>query len=201
MDIGSTLFGEKLEVRKTEKGHSFYANFMVRGKRIHKLLGKTENQMNLTKARTAVNQLIAEQSASPYKSNAFYEKTFKQAADKYLELQTASGGKNIRQKRQQIRDHLTPFFGNFWVHELSTGLTEKYAHKRRSVGTANATINRELAVFRHIGKTLFDHRLLASPFPAPKTQKEGGKKKKLSPIWSLNNFLKPQGTTSAHISP
>lgn len=51
-------------------------------------------------------------------------------------------------------------------------MTQTYAAQRSREGAANSTINRELAVYSHIGNTLVEHGFLREPFPKPKSQKE-----------------------------
>jgi hypothetical protein len=51
IEVGKSVTGEGLEVRKTSQGLVFYASTQVHGKRLRDKIGTEQQGMNLAKAR------------------------------------------------------------------------------------------------------------------------------------------------------
>ena len=75
---------------------------------------------------------------------------FDQAAAEYLARQEEEAGKNLREKKRQLRQHLIPFFGEKPLSGISSFEIERFKKARRETEAATGTINRELAVLSHI---------------------------------------------------
>lgn len=156
LEIGKSITGEGLEVRKTQKGLVFYASSQTHGKRLRDKLGTEQDGMNLTKARYKLKELVL---SIPETINVNIAKpniSFRDASAHYIELSEQSGGKNLIQKKQHFRMHLDPFFGTMKIKSIDTFSIDKYAHERRTAGAAISTVNRELATLRHMLNTLSD---------------------------------------------
>lgn len=172
MSIGQVFYRDRLEVRKIKDDVVYYSNIMVNGRRTRTLLGKESLGYNLTRARQDLNKVYVSASSEAGYSNTYFSKTFEDASAHYLDLLERTSGSNIAQKRQQLRDHLIPFWGKLRIRDLTQGLVQEYVARRQSLGASNATICRELSVFSHMGNTLVDHGGLSNPFPTPKKPRE-----------------------------
>jgi len=63
---------------------------------------------------------------------------------------------DIKQKKQQFRDHLVPEFGRKNVSELTTIMVQSYREKRTKTGMKSATVNREIAALNHFYSSMLD---------------------------------------------
>ena len=154
LEVGKSITGEGLEVRKTPKGLVFYASTQVHGRRLRDKIGAEQHGMNLTKARLKLKELVLSIPETIDLSVAQPNITFSEAAKLYLETLRDSGGRNISQKEQQLRMHFVPFFGRVKVKSITTLSIEKYGHQRLQAGAAVATLNREYATLRHLFNSL-----------------------------------------------
>lgn len=109
---------------------------------------------NLSRAKTEIGR-IRVAAENPENSESLAKRKtlhllFKDAAKRYVGMLRKTGGNNIEQKDQQLRDHLTPFFGMTPVTKLTTELVDTYKNKRSLAGGSESTINSELAVLSHL---------------------------------------------------
>jgi integrase len=149
---GESLSGEGIEVRKSENETTYYCSFMENGIRVRNLLGKATQGYNLSRARDAVASARAKL-ADPENTESYSKvvpMTFEAASDKYLRMLESINGNSIKQKRQQLRDHLIPFFKGKLLNGISTFSVEEYKASRRKAGAASGTVNSELAVLMHL---------------------------------------------------
>ena len=156
MKIGEKIFGEGLEVRKSVDGISFYANKQCNGSRLRNFIGTEKDGMNLSKAR---KELVLISASVPQKIKSGRSNpniTFIEAADHYIQESKESLGKNIKQKEQQLRDHLKPFFGNTKIKDITTLDVEKFQKERIDKKAAISTVNRECATLRHMLRSISD---------------------------------------------
>ena len=154
LEIGKSITGEGLEVRKTAKGFVFYASTQVNGKRLRDKLGDECHGMNLTKARIKLKELTLSIPDDIDTSVAQLNITFSDGANLYITTLQESGGRNIKQKKQQLNMHLIPFFGKMKIKNMASLSVEKFGHQRVQSGAAVATVNRELATLRHMLNSL-----------------------------------------------
>lgn len=156
LPVGKSISSEGLEVRKTLKGAVYYASSQVNGCRIRDKIGCELEGMNLTKARKALIQLKQKIPTSFNPVVGQPSVTFKDAADLYIKTLEESGGKNLKQKKQQLKMHLAPYFSAKKIKALSTLEIQRYTHGRTDAGPSVATINRELATLQHMLNSLDD---------------------------------------------
>jgi integrase len=76
--------------------------------------------------------------------------TFAQATKQYLERLETTEGKNLKGKRQQLRDRLIPFFGKNPLETIATFDVERFKRQCLDDGLTKSTINRYLATFSHV---------------------------------------------------
>lgn len=178
LKIGDRIAGEGLEIRKSDKGLAFYASTQVQGVRLRDHLGSDADGMNLTKARVALRKL---KDKVPRRSSGVTARpsiTFNDAADLYLKTLKDTGGKNIHQKMQQLRDHLRDEFGRMKVASLSTLAVEKYAQKRLDEGAKTSTVNRELATLQHMLRLVDEWGVVETSHVSVKTKKDDGQRRR-----------------------
>jgi integrase len=62
----------------------------------------------------------------------------------------ASGGKDLKNKRRHLEQHLVPHFGNERLDKLSNFGLQLYRKKRVGAGAKPATVNREMSTLQHM---------------------------------------------------
>lgn len=152
LEIGGELYGQGLHVKKTKKGVTYYAHFNQLGNRVHKHLGKEQTGYNLQKAKDAIIRLrgyIADSSQTAKLLKKKSKRRFSDSALEYVQILKSTGGKNIKQKAQQIDDHLIPAFGNLVLNAIDSQRVQMYQATRRNQGMKPSTVNREIATLNH----------------------------------------------------
>jgi len=148
----------------------FAINVMVDGERIHRVVGKESEGVT----RDQVENIIAGLKTKAREDRLNLPKGrkvaigFKEAAIKYIEELEDSGGKDIKNKKRRLAQHLIPFFKNMPLSKVTTSDIDRYKDTRskekaisggeknkalditKIKNTSNGTINRELAVISHL---------------------------------------------------
>lgn len=130
----------------------FTVEIMVDRVRIHRVVGLESEGVTLTQARGFIEQLRADarRDRLSLPTGRKVALGFSAAAVQYLERLQASSGRNLKQKRQQLTQHLQPFFGDKPLSKLVPFDLQRYVKARRDSGAATATINSELAALSHL---------------------------------------------------
>lgn len=130
----------------------YTVELMVDRIRIHRVVGLESSGVTLTQAQELIDQLRADarrdRLALPQRRKVVL--SFTAAADQYLERMEAGQGKNLKQKRQQLDQHLKPFFGDKPLSRIVAFDLQRYVKQRQGQDAAAATINRELAALSHL---------------------------------------------------
>jgi integrase len=125
---------------------------MVSGVRIHRVIGKESEGVSRADAETFIEQARVDERAGrlnlPSKRKTHL--LFAELCDRYLERQEASGGKNLKAKREQINAKLIPAFGKMRVDAITEFTVRTHIKRRLDKGAAPGTINRELATLKHL---------------------------------------------------
>jgi hypothetical protein len=107
------------------------------------------------------------------------------ATGNYIERLEAGSGKNIAIKRRRLRMHLKPFFGAMRLDAITSFMVERYKKKRIDAGSANGTVNRELATsLTKTGSTLAQELHRALKGSRQQRPQSGGKKPELQGLRS-----------------
>lgn len=150
--------GQKLEEhgigfeRLANSDGRYTINVMVDGQRIHRVVGKESE---------GVTRLQAEELIAKLRTDARHGRlnlpqgrkitfNFKEAAELYLQKQTATNAKNLKSKKYQLQLHLIPFLGDKPLDKINDSDIELYKKIRQEKGAKLGTINRELAVLSHL---------------------------------------------------
>ena len=135
-----------------QKHGKYFIDFYADGKRVRECVGKVSR-------RDAENALKARQGEVVQGRYRLQRKvvspTFEAFVADFMEY-SKSHKSSCSSAADQTVFHLKPFFGRYRLNDISAFLVEKYIHERRQsisrrgMTPANATINRELQVLRHM---------------------------------------------------
>jgi integrase len=153
LGVGRSITEHGITFTREPSGDGVYSvNIMVDRRRIHRVIGRESEDVT----RQQAEDFIARARADARRDRLDLPEArktalgFREAATRYVERLEQEGGKNIKAKRRQIAQHLTPFFGDRPLSHLDTSEIERFKKERRSERAAPATINRELAVLSHL---------------------------------------------------
>jgi integrase len=135
---------------------------MVDGKRIHRVVGKTSDGVTRTQCEDFIEQVRTEARTGRLSlpTGRKLALTFRAAADNYIKRLEEGAGKNIPIKRRQLRMYLEPFFGAMRLDAITSFMVDRYKKKRIDAGSANGTVNRELATLSHLFSMAVDWKWL-----------------------------------------
>lgn len=138
--------------RKPNGDGQFSINLMVDGQRIHRSFGRESAGVTRQHVEDYIEKVKTDAREGRFQltNNQRVILNFSCAADRYLTKLEQCGGKDMKSKRQQLRDHLKPFFTNKKLTAITTGDVERYKEIRKKTGVTVATINRELSVLSHL---------------------------------------------------
>ncbi len=130
----------------------FSVNIMVDGQRIHRTVGKESEGVTLTQVLEFIEKVKTEARTGRLNlpKGRKLHLSFKEAADQYLQRLEEGGGKEVKQKRQRLKDYVTPFFGDKVLSQISTFDVDRYKKARMEEGPAAGTVNRELQTLSHL---------------------------------------------------
>lgn len=150
---GATLREHGINVQRTAKGDLIYrASLMVDGERIHRTIGKESEGVTRETVEREIEALRtrAREGRLDLPKGRKTHRTFAEAADEYVGRLEESDGKNIKPKKQHLRQHLKPALGKERLDKLTEFGLRRYRKDRREAGASEATINREMATLSHI---------------------------------------------------
>jgi integrase len=156
LQAGAKLAEHGIIAEKLRSGDIRYTiNIMVDGQRIHRVVGRDSEGVTREQAERLIETLRtkAREGRLDLPKGRKLHRAFSEAADSYIERLEDTGGKNLKPKRQHLKNHLTPFFSAFRIDRLSEFSLKHYRKKRLSAGAADATINREFATLSHLLKS------------------------------------------------
>src|SRR5947207_102157 len=135
---------------------------MVDGKRIHRVVGKASDGVTRTQCEDFIEKVRTEARTGRLSLPAGRKLalTFCAAADNYIKRLEDGAGKNISIKQRQLRMYLKPFFGAMRLDAITSFTVDRYKRKRLDAGSANGTVNRELATLSHLFSMAVDWKWL-----------------------------------------
>lgn len=173
---GTTITEHGISFQRLQNGDGVYTvNVMVDGQRIHRVIGRESEGVTREKAVEFIEQ--ARTDARHGRLNLPKRRKtvlrFREAAGRYLEKLAEEGGKDLTQKRRRLDLHLSPFFGDTPISDISGFDVERYKkhrlqepalhggskEKRKNLTeqegqklsrTKPGTVNRELAALSHL---------------------------------------------------
>ncbi len=172
---GQKISEHGIEFERLPNGDGRYlVNIMVDGQRIHRVIGKESDGVTREQAEQFIEKTRTEAREGRLKlpKGRKLHMSFKEASDEYIRRLEAGDGKEIKAKKQRLKDYLTPFFGEKVINQISTFDVDRYKKARqeqqqeirkqikKADGTVEevteyrpfqaGTINRELQTFSHI---------------------------------------------------
>ncbi len=157
--IGQRINEHGITAERTKTGDIRYSvNVMVDGQRIHRVIGKESEGVTREQAERAIEtfKTKAREERLDLPSARKTHKLFREAATEYLDrlTQTLAPGKkgfaDLPNKRRNVEQYLTPYFGNHQLHKITSFAVKHYARQRHDQGAKQATINREMATLSHL---------------------------------------------------
>ena len=157
-NIKETKAGEKIQengiiFERLKNGDGrFTVNIRADTQRICRTIGKESEGVTRTQAEIFIEKIRSDtrEGRLNLPKGRKVALGFQEAAVKYLDKLKEEGGKDIDKKKERTDLHLTPFFKNKPLSNISSFDIERYKKERREAGATNGTINRELAVLSHI---------------------------------------------------
>lgn len=150
---GQSITEHGITFTREPSGDGMYSvNIMVDRRRIHRVVGRESEGVTRQQAEDFISQARADARRDRLDLPEARKTPlgFREAAARYIDRLEQEGGKNIKAKRRQIAQHLTPFFADRPISHVSSSEVERFKKERRSERAAPATINRELAVLSHL---------------------------------------------------
>ncbi len=138
---------------RLENGDGRYTvNIMVDSRRIHRVIGKESDGTTRTQAEEFIEKvrLSAKEGRLNLPKGRKIVISFEEAAEKYLQRLGNENGKDMVSKQSRLALHITPFFKNFPLNQISISDLERYKKHRLDEKATVGTINRELAILSHL---------------------------------------------------
>ena len=151
--VGKKLMENGISFERLRNGDGvFTVNIMVDRQRVHRVVGRESEGVTRSQAERFIEQTrtAAREGRLALPKGRKVALSFSQAGDLYLSRLLEEGGRNMYRKKQQLGQHLTPFFGQMPLSKISSFDVARYRKRREDHGVSYATINRELAVLSHL---------------------------------------------------
>jgi len=164
--------GKERRMSLVKRAKTWHCHFFVDGQRFRQSTGKTDWR----EAQKKEKELIADAKAGKLAATrqAFARLAFRNAAEQFLEDRIPRlSALSVRTERERSKT-INRDFGDTSVFSLTPDAILGYIRKRKSAGIANATINRELDIFRGVLKKAKRWHLFADEIkPLPVRQNVG----------------------------
>lgn len=173
LPAGASITEHGITATRLSGGDVRYAvNVMVDGRRIHHAIGKESEGVTRQQAETAIEtfRTRAREDRLSLPTGRKTYRMFGEAATSYLERLEQGTGKNLKAKRRQLTMYLVPTFRNHRADKITTHMVQRYVRDRLSGGSAQATVNRELATLSHLFKRMVEWKWIKSD-DAPRISK------------------------------
>jgi integrase len=172
---GQTISEHGITAEKLPGGDTRWSiGVMVDGKRIHRVIGCERDGVNRGEAERVIEQLKADARTGRL-SLPLGRKLplgFEEAAKAYLVKLQQIGGKDLAKNEQHLRSHLIPYFKQQRLDTITLFTVEAFQKKCRDKGLSHATVNRILATYRRMGRTLAAWKTIPTPLPMIKLERE-----------------------------
>jgi integrase len=153
LPAGKSLSEGGIKYTKLSNGDGrFEVELMVNKQRIHRTVGKESEGVT----REQCEQLIAKLKTEAREKRLKLPKRrklamgFEEAAALYLTRTQESGGKSLEVKKKALKNHLTPYFSQKPLSEISTFDVERLKKYLLDKGLKRSSINRYISVLSHL---------------------------------------------------
>ena len=125
-----------------QRGRNWYLTFYVRGKRVQESTGTADRR----KAERVYARRMAEVERGEYAQSA--KITLAQFGQQYMDY--AKANKRSWLRDEQIMTHLAQAFGRSMLNDIGALQIERYKIDRLKAPVTSATVNREIALLKHM---------------------------------------------------
>jgi integrase len=135
------------------KRGKYFIDFYADGRRVRECVGQVSRRRALDALKARQGEVVQGRYQLRRKVPRL---SFDAFATRFLEFSKAHKSSRTNEADETRMKHLRPFFGRYPLDQITPFLVEKYIHQRRQALTrrklpvAPATINRELAVLKHL---------------------------------------------------
>lgn len=154
LQSGEKIAEHGIVAEKLRTGDVRYTvNIMVDGQRIHRVVGRASEGVTREQAERFIEKARTDARAGrlDLPQGRKLHRSFKEAAEDYLDRLEDTDGKDLVNKRRHLRQHLIPYFGDQRLDQLKDFALRQYRKKRTSEqGASDATVNREFATLKHM---------------------------------------------------
>jgi integrase len=153
LEPGQRLNEHGITVERMSSGDVRYSvNVMVDGRRIHRVVGRESDGITREQAERYIEKVRTEarEDRLDLPKGRKLHRTVAEAAPEYLTRLEASGGKNMKNKRRHLEQHLVPYFGTERLDKLTEFRLRQYRKHRAGQGAMDSTVNREFATLLHL---------------------------------------------------
>jgi len=161
LQIGSEIAHQGLIWRKLSNGTGVWKyDFRINGRRFKGSIGKEQNGITLSAAKTRLSELKAEitlqKQTSNYCDNSVAYKPFNELAEKYIEWAEINLN-GVRQLKSKYTTHLKRDFKDMPIHKISTldveNLKSKLLKQKLSASTIKKVISLLSSIFEYAKKS------------------------------------------------
>jgi len=150
--------GEKVTARgviaeRLSDGDVRYSvQIMVDGERIARVIGRESDGCTPTQAEQFIEaaRTKAREGRLELPQGRKLQMSFDEAAKTYLERMESTGGKDLKNKKRHLNDHLVPHFRGHRIDQLKDFALRQYRKQRTTAGASEATVNREFSTLLHL---------------------------------------------------
>lgn len=150
---GQKISEHGIVYERLQTGHArFSINIMVRGRRIHRVVGYESEGIARKDAENFLYQKKADikNGETTNKKTKFIPLAFDKVAKNYLERLEQSDGKDIKGKSGRIKNNLIPFFRKSRLDEIKAFDVDRFKNTRLKSGVTNGSVNNDLSTLSHI---------------------------------------------------
>jgi hypothetical protein len=139
--------------RLPNKDGVYSVNVMVDGQRIHRVVGRESDGTTRTQAEEFIAKVRhdAKNDRLSLPKGRKLALSFREASAKYLDVLQQEGGHSIPKKRQQLEQHLVPFFGTQPLAKLTSSDVERYKKLRCGQPAVKSNARGKGPTFKHNG--------------------------------------------------
>ncbi|QEH81134.1 tyrosine-type recombinase/integrase [Sphingomonas sp. C8-2] len=150
---GQSVMEHGLVAKRLPNGDLIWRiNVMVDGQRIHRAVGKESEGVTRTQAEEYLEKIKSDARVDRLNlpQGRKLHRTFADAVEDYLKRMEETGGRDLKNKTRNLRQHLVPFLGKDRLDKITEFRLRQYRKHRLDQGASHATINRDMAAFSHL---------------------------------------------------
>ncbi|WP_417371845.1 phage integrase SAM-like domain-containing protein [Gelidibacter japonicus] len=189
------IMGGKVHVYKRDNSKYWQCSTFLAGKN-HRTSTKEES---LSQAKDFAEDWYLELRGKAKTGNLKNEKTFKKAAEQFTrEYEVLTDGernaKYVQDHQARLRNHLTPFFGDYGLSEVTSGAVQDYRIFRMENADkppSRSTMHHEIVTLRQVLKTAIRHGWLQHLPDLSTPYKMSSKVSHRA--WNISVFMKQRG--------